>query len=279
MRVIERHIEVGGRSEWIVIYGIFDAHTGTVRCREDKLKQIVSEIAVNKNSYWIGGGDMAEFIIRSDPRHKESDLAPWLHGKDDIAKVQIEHLAEIVTPIAPQCLGLLCGNHEDEIFKHHERNVYSDILSAIKNSCGHNEQLGLGYDGFILLRDRRGNHHTDTLTIFTEHGYGGGRLKGGDVLNSQRIFANVDCDVYLAGHRHKAHLIPHTKVQVIEGRAREVIKLAAVAGSFRERVTEHQEDDPGSYEDRKGYLGGDMAGIKIWYHPSNHELRGEVFAY
>lgn len=279
MRVIERHIETSGRSDWIVLYPLFDAHIGTVRCREDKLKQIIDEIRINRNAHWIGGGDYCELIDRSDPRHKESDLAKWLHGKDDIAKEQVKHFIEIIAPIAHKCIGVLSGNHEAQILKHHERNVYANILEAIKDMGGHKEQLGLGYGGFILLRVRRGDHHTDTLTIFTEHGYGGGRLKGGDVLNSQRIFAGVDCDVYLAGHRHKSHLIPHTRIEIVESKTREVVKLAGMPGSFRERITEHDEDDPGGYEDLACYPVGDMAGIRIWFKPSSMELRGEVYAY
>jgi hypothetical protein len=279
MRVIERRIETGGRADWVAIYPLFDIHLGTSRCREDKLKRVIAEIKQNANAYWIGGGDYAEFITRSDPRHKESDLAAWLHGKDDIARHQVQRFIELITPIADRCIGVLSGNHEAQILRHCERNVYGNVLESIKDASGQRGQLGLGYGGFIVLRIERGGHHTHTLTIFTEHGYGGGRTKGSDVLNSQRIFAHVGCDVYLTGHRHKAHLIPHTRIELVEGKAREMVKISAMPGSFRERVTEHDEDDPGGYEDMACYPAGDQAGVRIWYRPSGNELRGEVYSY
>lgn len=278
MRVVERRIEVTSRTDEIALYGLFDIHCGSVRCREDKLKRIIDKIKINPGAYWIGGGDFCEFINRNDPRYKESDLAPWLHGKDDIAEEQIKHLITLLAPITPQCIGVLSGNHESAILKHHERNVYSRILDAVKDMGGIKNPVGIGYGGFIRLRIVRGKHIT-TLTIFAEHGYGGGRLKGADVLNSQRIFAYYDCDVYLAGHRHKAHVIPHTRIEIAGHKARELIKIAGMTGSFRERVTEHDEHDPGGYEDEKGYPPGDTAGVLITFNPDKIELRGEVYPY
>ena len=279
MRTVERRVEVAGRADVIQIVPLFDLHVGSRKCREDKLKAVIEEIRLNRNAYWIGGGDYAEFIDRGDPRHKESDLSPWLHGQDDIAEEQIRHLTDLLKPIAKKCIGVLSGNHEAAILKHSERNVYSRILDAVKDHGKIKTQIGLGYSGFIVLRVDRAGHHTTTLTIFTEHGFGGGRLKGGDVLNSQRVFAGYECDLYLAGHRHKAHLIPHTRIGVYEGKAREVVKFAGMTGSFRERVTEHEEHDPGGYDDMKCYPPADMAGIRITFKPDKFELSGEVYQY
>ncbi len=278
MRYIERRLDVTSRSEWICIYPLFDTHIGTIHCREDMLKRIISEIAADKNRYWLAGGDMCEFINRSDPRHKESDLAPWVHGKDDLAREQIRHFLELFAPIAHKCIGVLSGNHEAQIFRHTERNVYGNILEALKDMGGIRTQLGVGYGGFIVLRVNRSGH-TSTLIIFAEHGFGGGRLKGADVLNEQRVFSYYDCDLYLTGHRHKCNLIPHTRVQVSNGRVEKFTKYAATVGSFRDRTVDISEDDPGGYEDLKAYPPGDLAGVKIWFSPSTNEMRGEVYSY
>jgi len=279
MRTIERRITVSSRSDVITIVPLFDLHIGTARCREDKLKAVIEDIRQSKNTYWLGGGDYAEFINRSDPRHKESDLARWLHGEDDLAKAQCQHLLKLLVPIADKCIGILSGNHEGQVLKHYERNVYAFILEAIKDAGGHKGQLGLGYRGFITLRINRDGHHINTLTIYAEHGWGGGRLKGGDVLNSQRIFAYFDCDLYLAGHRHKAHLIPHTMISARGKHIKRATKLAAMPGSFRDVTLSHAEDDPGSYEDSKGLPPGDAAGVKIYFEPDSRILRGEIFPY
>ena len=279
MRAIERRIEVKGRSEMITIVPLFDLHLGAARCREDKLQSVIEDIRQADNTYWIGGGDYCDFINRSDPRHKESDLAKWLHGEDDIAKVQCQHLLKLLVPIADKCIGVLSGNHEAQILRHYERNVYAFILEAIKDAGKHTEQLGLGYRGFITLRIRRAEQHTTTLRIFAEHGFGGGRLKGGDVLNSQRVFAYFDCDVYLAGHRHKAHLIPHSMISVRGKTIKRTTRIAAMPGSFRDITLSHEESDPGGYEDMKAYPPGDAAGVRIHFEPDAGILRGEIFPY
>jgi hypothetical protein len=279
LRAIERRIDYPGRGEWLTLYPLFDLHTGTRRCNETKLRRVVAEIAADPLAYWLYGGDGGEFINRKDPRHKESDLAPWLHGVDDLARAQVEYLKDLLVPIAPKCLAVLSGNHEAQMLKHHERNVYAEILTAIKDAAGHRGPLGLGYRGFVRLRCQRSTHAITTLTICAEHGFGGGRLKGADALQLGRAFMAYACDVYLVGHRHHAMVTPHAVQQVRGQRVRTIHKLAAMVGTFRESDTPHDETDPGDYGDMANYPPADIAGVRVRFQPDEFALRGEVYAY
>jgi len=279
MNVVERHITYPGRGHWATLYPLFDLHTGARRCNEKKLKRVIKEIADDPNALWIGGGDYAEFINRKDPRHKESDLAPWLHGVDDLARAQVGFLCELLTPIAPKCIGMLCGNHEGMLLKHAERNVYWEILTAIKDASGHRDELGLGHHGFINLFFVRAERAVTRLTIMAEHGFGGGRLRGADALQLGRAFMAYDCDLYMVGHRHRAMVVPHSMSVVRGKQAVTVQRLACMVGTFRESNTRHNESDPGDYADAMNYPPADIAGVKIRFNPDLFQLRGEVYAY
>lgn len=279
MRAIERHITYPGRGEWIDIYNLADIHGGSIRCKEKLLRKLVRQIADEENSYWIFGGDGGEYINRKDPRFRASELAPWLHGVDDIAACESDWLEEELSAIAPKCLAVHSGNHEDANVKHYERNIYADLVRMVKARGNITEQVGLGYRGFLRVCCKRSTHTSIALTIFSEHGWGGGRYPGGDANNADRIFSYFDADVYLCGHRHKALVKPHVSIRVIAGKAREVNRIAANVGTFRGNDCDPGEENAGEYGDAKGYPPGHCWGVRIRFQPDTFELRGEAFPY
>ena len=275
MRTIERRIEYEGRGTWFTFYNLTDIHGGSVHCAEKKLDKIIAEINDDPYAYWGEGGDPLEYITRSDPRHKESELAPWLHGIDDLATAQEEWLFEKLRPIAGKCLWVNSGNHESAIFRHTERNVYSNIVTFLKQAGGlQKERIGIGYRGFVRVRFHRPDH-TNTLNIMAEHGWGGGRMKGGHVNKTTRIFGYFDCDLYFAGHAHQCHALPHT-MATTRG---DVVKFGCVSGTFRGNSVKVNEMDPGCYEDERGYNPTDVMGVRVRYNPDSKEMTATVFPY
>jgi hypothetical protein len=277
MRIVERRIpcEYGGH---IVIYPLFDIHLGTKKCREDKLQKIVNEIKEDPAAYWIYGGDGAEFINRSDKRHKESDLADWLYGVDDLARAQVERLEYHLGPIASKCLAVLSGNHEQTILQNYERNVYAEIVTFIKEIKRTLDPIGIGFGGFVRLKLDRGTH-TTTLTLFCQHGYGGGRKKGGHILMTDDAFSKYTCDCFLTGHRHQAHVHTH---QLAEAKGLKIIsqtKIGVMTGTFRDSTLTHDENDPGGYEDAAGYGATDLSGVKIIFEPDGNKLSAMIYQY
>ena len=67
--------------------------------------------------FTIIGGDVCEFINRSDKRHSEEGMAKWLHGHGDIAQKQIDRAVELLAPLAKKnkVLAVMNGNHEASI--------------------------------------------------------------------------------------------------------------------------------------------------------------------
>lgn len=252
MYIIHRVIDVPGRSATVRITPLADIHAGTIFCDEALVREWVKRIAEDEFHFWIGMGDYAEFINRKEWRHRASHEAKWLHGRDDIARLQVEWLADTLAPIRHKCLGLIRGNHEDSMVRHYERDVYYDLVQAIKTDP--NDRLALGTEGFLRVTLRRSGRSAQAFDFYLHHGYGGGKLLGADALELGRLATSFDFDVALMGHRHRLVVIPG-EVRVglsASGRLRLVRKdmRAALCGSFRNEVLEGVEC---GYARRKGY--------------------------
>ena len=283
MRTIERRIEYSGRGTWFTFYNLTDIHGGSVHCAEKKFDKIIAEIAADPCAYWGLGGDWCEFISKDDPRYKASEVAPWAlvdskgRGIDDIAEAQEQWIFGKLAPIADKNLWINGGNHEETIRRHTNRSAYKNMVEFIKEKSGHNDELGLGYRGFVRVRFHRPGH-TNTLTIFAEHGAGGGQLRGGIVNKVERYFGYYPAaDLIFTGHVHKCDVFPHS----CQTPAGKVVKFGAICGTFYDDDPPKKQDemDTGNYADGKGYNPTDVMGVKIKYNPDTKEMKGTVFAY
>lgn len=256
MRVLEHTIAVPGRSSRVLITPLADVHVGTVFCDEALFRRWVRWIADDPWHFWIGLGDMAELINRRDPRHREDWNARWLWGKADVAQAQIEFLLDHLAPIRDRCLGLLRGNHEEEMLRVYERDVYYDLVQGLK--VHPDQRLALGMEGFLRLRFIREGIPKDAqvFDFYLHHGYGGGRLPGADALALGRLATSFDFDVALLGHRHRVLCFEGVRKGLAtggRGRLRIVTRdwRAALCGSFRNEYLEGVEVE--GYAVRKGY--------------------------
>jgi calcineurin-like phosphoesterase family protein len=270
MEVITRDFHNVTRKSEFPIYAIGDIHNGARPCRLDKLAAVVNEIANQKNAYWIGLGDYNDLINRSDPRYSPAVLADWIDISDltDLARAQREKFLSIVKPIAGQCLGLICGNHETAIMKHYERDIYFEVVSGIKElgRFKSDHRLAFGYSGWLVLNFYRASgKERHKRTVFSlHHGYTGGKLAGAKALNMQRWLWRNDCDIALMGHSHNCDTYS-VRVEGVDaggnfyGRNR----LGAFCGTFLDT------SQPGidTYASVRGYPPTPVSYIKIILRP------------
>ncbi len=227
MNLIERIVSLKKRDDAFRIYHLTDWHLGSAFCDEKLLREDIERVASDENGFWIGGGDYADFINRSDKRHRESTLAKWLWGKDDLVEAQINRIIEYMQPIRDKCLGLVNGNHEDTILHRYERDVYQAIVERATSNGAH---VRLGYKGFIVIRWRYGEreHRAPrdvwSTNIFVHHGHGGGILEGGDALMLGRVAKWYDCDVAFIGHRHRQAHVMNVHIGP-SARAKEIVEM------------------------------------------------------
>jgi len=264
--VIVKKIGKLGRNEALRIVPLGDIHIGAAACDEELFKQTVNYIK-SENLYWIGMGDYCDFINRKDPRFTVDALSPWIGMGDlsDLAKAQRDRFLDIVRPIAPQCLGLLMGNHETSIMKHYERDIFSEIVSGIKEAAGvkAEEKLALGYSGWIRLFNRTKTDRAK-IDINLHHGFVGGKLAGAKALNMQRWLWSHAADLVIFGHSHNESG-QREAVESLDQAQRIVVndRVGCYSGTYLKTTQEGTT----TYSEIKGYFPLPMGGCEVYVYP------------
>ncbi len=275
MSVLRRDWYNVTRSDLFHIYPVGDIHLGNAACDEKRLQLVVNEIAADEHAYWIGLGDYCDFINCSDPRFEAASLASWFTVSDltDLARAQLERFRDIITPIAPKCLGLIEGNHESAISRHTERNIYSDIVTMIKSAGQHPADfpLALGPYGWLTLAFHGGPTSAGGSWITqlnVHHGFTGGRLAGGKALSMQRWLWTHNADLVLFGHSHNTS----TQVEAVEaidraGHVTVTNRLGVYCGTFLNQAL---------YAQRAGFMPQSASNVVITLRPGAVDSRDRV---
>jgi hypothetical protein len=281
MKLIHKIFYDVSRTDEFVIVPLFDIHIGHRDCNEAALKRVVDTIANTPNMYWIGGGDFCDFIRVHDPRFSPEAYADWIQVKHlgDVARAQRDRFLDIIEPIAPKCLGLLMGNHEETIHRYSERRIYDEIVMGVKERAGFpaEQPLALGYSGFLWLdfvvsKEGAKRESVHGIVFDLHHGHVGGRLKGAKGLNLQREMWYSRGDIMLRGHSHNTDA--QTEAVIIPKRRSIETKMVfgAYCGCFLESVSK----DGVNYAERAKYPPVPLAGIEVVLSPRSSNPRKRI---
>ena len=268
MRILKHRFNIPSRSTTINIIPLGDIHIGAAACDEDRLQNVINRIKDDPNCYWYGMGDYCDFINMRDPRANTGTLANWIGVKDlsDLVAAQKDRFLDFIKPIAHKCLGLVEGNHETSIHRFYERDIYSEIVTAIKQwkNLPIDQPLAVGYYGWSLLYFQRGAQ-TNMVKVNLHHGYVGGKLAGAKALEMQRWLWSHDADIVIFGHSHNTNI----QIEQSEGinDAGDLVlknRYGVYAGSFLKTVNEN---GASTYSEVKGYLPMPTAGVQIMIRP------------
>lgn len=252
----------------IRIVPLGDIHIGAAACDEDHFRQTVKYIKDNGH-YWIGMGDYCDFINKSDKRFSVSSLAPWIGISElgDLAKNQKDRFLEIVNPIASRCLGLVSGNHEASILLKYERDIYSEIVTGVKEAGGFKDtdSLALGYSGWLRLRfNRKGSNSRRAVMVNLHHGFVGGKLAGAKALNMQRWLWNHEADLVIFGHSHNTS-IQREAVEYVDDK--DSIAVRNKIGCYSGTYLKTTQEGTTTYSEVKGYFPLPTGGVEIAVYP------------
>lgn len=212
MKIIGKEVQCKNRSSSIKLYPLGDIHIGAMNCAENEFRSVVRMIKDDPDAYWVGGGDMLDAVILQDVKRFDIQSMPaWMFtGKaedikakvGDIIAAQQRRFLEIVMPIKDKCLGLIEGNHEYSIYKHHGRDVMTNLCEAL-------ETENLTDCAFIRLGFRRGSNNGYAIaTLFICHGFGEGRSAGAEPNKLAKLSTDKEVDILVTGHSHNFHIMP-----------------------------------------------------------------------
>jgi len=218
MRVIAHKVEVpvkGYTTFQANLYGCGDWHLGTANCAESMLDRTLEAIEKDPNGLFIGMGDYAECITPQDPRFDARSVDKYyLERLEDIAGAQFMEVRKKLKPLAEQgkIIGLLDGNHEDNIRKRHYRHLTMDLCRELNVPY-------LSYTSFIVLRFQvkgktSSSYPSSAYTISAAHGWGAGRKKGSHINRIGDMLAWSDFDIALRGHIHRIITDTTTRLKI-----------------------------------------------------------------
>ena len=266
MKVISKDFYSVKKLDKFSIYPIGCTHLGAAGVDEERLKEVVKEIAADEHAYWIGLGDYGNFINRNDKkRFNPLELAPWIQMKDlvDLPKAQVKKIREIFKPVAQKCLALVEGNHEREMKNHYERDVYMEIVDGIKQDGGFAPEVSLatGYYGYLDLTFYRTDSRKDgsrQFRISLHHG------SAGTEIAAQKWLYAHECDIALFAHIHKTR-ITNVGVEYVDkaGQIKTKKRYAAHCGTFLTKKVEGVDD----YGSIKGYAPPVEGGVVVEMRP------------
>ena len=213
MEVIQKVIKHPSRTDKYYLYPLGDLHLGVMHCDENLLKAKVKEIKETPNAYWLGMGDYGDCVTPSDFKRWEGRIvAPWMRDHiDNIGPTQVEYVDDILSPIWGKCLGLIEGNHDDNIRRY---NHYDFMTELLKRANGKREPPWdkvpyAGVQCFVNLQFHRvkttqqSSPHVDQVIIHARHGEGSAHTSGARALAVLRLAQTfVNANITLMGHLH-----------------------------------------------------------------------------
>jgi len=234
MEVIRKEIPYKSADKFY-IYPVGDIHLGVVHCDEVLLGEKVAEIkSLGKKAYWLGMGDYADCVTPSDFKRWEGKIiAPWMKDNvDNIGPTQCRKVDEILSPIWGQCLGLIEGNHDDNIRRYNHYDFMKELLILA------NKKHVVPYAGvscFVELSFQRENsNERHNYIIHARHGEGSARTSGARALSVLRLSQSmVNAHITFSGHLHgqESPDIPE-RIVLRNGKIKSFETIACMTGAW-----------------------------------------------
>jgi len=264
-------ITVKSRKHCAKIYGIGDIHDCAAACRIDILKYDVAHIAKEPEAKCFGMGDYFDAIGPNDHRFSPNDLPDWLQFPhiDSLWRQQVNHLYEILEPIADKFVCLIKGNHEMKVQKLHHVDMVGDLAKMLSAKAGRDIPV-FGKDAYMALRFKRGKS-IRALTVRLYHGWSGGRMTGGRSNMLVGAMDKTDARLTIIGHGHKPGMekVEYDYLNTNSGRVEKVLRYAVMSGTYLARHSAKG----GSYASEAGYSGSDLGVTPILFWPDKNVIR------
>lgn len=194
----------------------FDRHWDNPHSDQSLQKQHLEEV-VERKGCWIDGGDLfCAMQGKYDKRASKECVRPE-HQSGSYLDTLVNTAGKFFKPYASRCVYLQHGNHEASIHKRHETDL-TERLIALMNTDGANV-LRANFMNVTLFRFHYGplgSNGSRSVTLGSDHGWGGGGPVTQDVIQHQRRSAFMDTDIVMSGHTHDSWLMERMKLRIDE---------------------------------------------------------------
>lgn len=266
MRTHTETFEYGG-SPKITLLVLGDAHVGASDCNEYLLED-TRERLKEPDTYYIELGDSCEFINRHDPRFDPAHLPEWIGPREfgNLTEAQIRRYIEIMGPVAHKCLGSVAGNHEETIYRHYDRDVYTELNDRL----GIPRERQLGTSGFLRLRFVRANKLRWAQVMFLHHGAGGSRKTS--VTRLAELPLAFDADIYTMGHTHTKIAYKQDKI-CFDYRSNKAVSREMCMINTGSYKISYKDGEVGNYAEKKLLYPRNAGPVELWIYPEDKHIR------
>lgn len=192
--------------QWVMLRS--DAHHDNAHCREELEKEHLEE-AREKKAIILDGGDLfCAMQGRHDKRRSEEALKNKFRGKPNFFDLIVDDAFKFYKPYADMFAMLGMGNHETSVLKNNGINLTEQLARRLHTECGSNVVCG-AYTNYIRLNFRLRDKAKRSVTIYQNHGHGGGGVVTDGVIQFKRLVCAHEADMYWMGHIHKMNTSTH----------------------------------------------------------------------
>ena len=281
-----KYIVYGSRKDEIRLWNFADLHLGCQGVAKRLLAEDVQKVADDPCSFWLGGGDYAEYISYRDPRFDPAvvDVDLAIEDLGSLGRKLTGAVRDIFWPIRHKCVGLMDGNHETNYQRRTDQQQLTHWLCT---------ELGTAYLGYSCLFDiafvRNPSMKVPTLVakapgpkvgnvwrqrVYAHHGVGAARSEGGKLNRLIEFMGRFDADVTFMAHVHDQ--TAKRKVR-LRGNAActklvEVSQLGICTGSYLRAYAE----GPAGYAEKAAYDPVPLGAVAAKFTPDKRELKAEV---
>jgi len=258
MKIVPYHIPYT-YGDVIKLKPIFDVHLGNSYCDEKAFIEYLADS--DDKTYFMGGGDLLDSIIVTDPRYaKHADSTE----RTAILDAQVDKAVKMLWPYRDRIIGLGRGNHEDTVILR----AGTDLIWRVceKLDCEY-----LGYSGFINLKLRAEGGGGRTIKIKWHHGWGGGsRTQGADITKYSKDTAYWDADLFLYGHVHKKQYDEIPRLGIAGKSLISKPILFGICGTFLKTYSSTYDS---TYSEKKGYPPVAIGGLTVHIQPKRQWVK------
>eukprot|EP00919_Chromeraceae_sp_WS-2016_P032057 GHVR01075507.1.p1 GENE.GHVR01075507.1~~GHVR01075507.1.p1 ORF type:complete len:277 (-),score=38.39 GHVR01075507.1:1347-2177(-) len=259
-----------------------DWHVGARMCDMEGIEEWCQRILDDPLGKVILMGDLIDSIGITDKRYDGRTVHPQFRAycDENLVEAETRWCCDTLLPLAKagKIVAVLTGNHEEHVRKWTARHSvcvdpHYDLTKYLTAQSG-NEVRSLGYSGFIRLKlvckTEAEKRSTDMVTVYANHGFGGGRRPGGHANALDDALDAYLADLTLVAHRHQRIAISKVRIGIKNKGKVTPVKhdmKACITGTFLKT----SEKGSHSYSEEKLYKPTEVGGVKCIIrtkHPS-----------
>jgi len=187
-----------GDLSWVALYVLSDLHYGNPYSDIKRWNHNLEYVAQQPNSFVILNGDLCESSLRTS----KGDIYKQVGSPQD----QRDQVIEWLKPVKKKILGMTTGNHEQRIWKEAGIDISEDIAKGV--GVTNYDPEGIWLNLKFSTGANRVTGRPYSYWVYTTHGYGGARTKGGKAVKAERLATHIRADIYGMSHDHEVNVAP-----------------------------------------------------------------------